>query len=65
MQSATAEQDKIWPRDESIGRIVSVTGSKAVVLLDPPRVSIFDDPREALVEFRRLLSTPHEAEVAP
>jgi DNA helicase HerA-like ATPase len=34
MLAATVEHDKIWPRDESIGRIVSVTGSKAVVLLD-------------------------------
>ena len=34
MQLATSDTDQIWSSDASIGRIVSVTGSKAVVMLD-------------------------------
>src|SRR4029078_4688143 len=34
MQGMSSQQDKGRPLDSSIGRIVSVTGSKAIVLLD-------------------------------
>ena len=34
MQGMSSQQDKSRPLDPSIGRIVSVTGSKAIVLLD-------------------------------